>query len=80
MNKKEKAEVEALSDKDFEAEWTRAAKELEDVKERCLFFSKEKQRRDALERFNQFSDEEKAAFAQFAVAEGIPSKEEVNNG
>lgn len=79
LTDKEQERIRGLDTEAFEAEWTKAAQELEELKERLKFYSQDSQARAAEERASQLaatlSDAEKLALVQAVQAEGIESQE-----
>ena len=73
-----------LTDKQLESEWTKAAKQFEEVKNLCREYAAENQRRaadrEAERLMNSMGDAEKSALVQRIQAEGIESQESVNGG
>jgi hypothetical protein len=71
-----------MTDEQLESEWTKAANQLEELKERLREFSQEHQFRAAEARAAQLaeslSDDEKRALLQTMEAEGVASEEAVN--
>lgn len=72
--------IEDLDESDFEAEWTKAAEELDAARERCKAFRAEADRRAARKTIENMDPAVRDALTQYVKVEGIASEESVHNG
>lgn len=78
LSKKAQEEIRDLTDKQFEHEWTRAAKELDEARERCKFFAEVNREREAKKKIEDMDPAERDALAQYCSANGFDASGPVN--
>jgi hypothetical protein len=78
VNKTERKQLVDSSDSAFEKAWTKAAKDLEEAKERCALFAEINRERQARAKIEAMDPAERAELAQFVGTNGIDASGPVN--